>query len=176
VLSLDAMLTNTTAFITQLHDLDYRDAGRKCDVHHILPAGFLLPGGMFYLKAWYTVYMSTSPTTLRNTTVSDKNLYKMDLGGGEILPAWTVPVPAQDEFYFDNVSMCEQHDNTCATPVYWTGIEGDSSIVLCSTHVLEDLVPVTAAEYAELVKAQQAGYDTETVVPAFPAVQDTLPF
>jgi hypothetical protein len=86
--------------------------------------------------------------------MSDKKLYQLNLGGNVQLPAWTLPV-ASGDYAFDDVSLCEQGDDTCTTPMYWTGIEDDTSILLCATHVLADMTPVTEIQYAALIERQK---------------------
>jgi len=85
-----------------------------------------------------------------------KKLYKYVSPDGDALPAWTRPVEPDDD-YFDDLGLCESGDETCKTPVYWTGVEDDATIILCETHVTEDMTPVSDADYAALVHMMRAG-------------------
>lgn len=69
------------------------------------------------------------------------------------LPVWSKEVDEGDE-YHDDLTMCESDQVGCVLPMYWTGVEGDLSIILCSKHLTEGLTAVDEDEYARLVAEQ----------------------
>ena len=70
-----------------------------------------------------------------------------------VLPVWSQPFTNDEELDPENQDLCEHQsdEDECSADHHYTGVEGDTWIVLCGKHLRATVTPVSNDEYAALV-------------------------